>query len=151
MLRLLLVCGILASVVAAAAAMSAATATGPATIRVTDEQSRLVVVDIGARGRSPGDMEIVTARVYNRRIRDRAIGHWELLCTFTIGVRRTCRGTVFLPKGKLVVGGSIRYRELYELAILGGTGLYNNARGTLTVTRLQRKPRRQFLYFRLAG
>ena len=151
MLRLLVASAVLASVVAAAAAMSAATATGPASIRVTDEQSRLVNVDVGRRGRSPGDMEIVTARIYNRRIRDRAIGHWELVCTFTIGVRRSCRGTIFLPKGKLVVGGSIRYRELYELAILGGTGLYDNARGTLTVTRLQRKPRRQFLYFRLTG
>ena len=38
---------------------------------------------------------------------------------------RSCRGTYFLPRGKLVVGGSLLYRQFYELAVLGGTGVYN--------------------------
>ena len=56
-----------------------------------------------------------------------------------------------LPKGELVVGGSILYRQFYDLAVLGGTGLYDNARGTLTVTRTHRKPVRNLVVFRLVG
>ena len=58
----------------------------------------------------------------------------------TASARGVCRGTYVLPKGELVVGGSILYRQFYDLAVLGGTGLYDNARGTLTVTRTHRKP-----------
>ena len=47
------------------------------------------------------------------------------------------------------MGGSILYRQFYDLAVLGGTGLYDNARGTLTVTRTHRKPVRNLLVFRL--
>ena len=49
------------------------------------------------------------------------------------------------------MGGSITNRDIYELAILGGTGLYNNARGTLTSIRTAKSPRKEFLIFRLAG
>jgi hypothetical protein len=38
---------------------------------------------------------------------------------------------------------------IYELAVVGGTGLYNNVRGTLTVTSLKQKPSRELLVFRL--
>jgi hypothetical protein len=50
-----------------------------------------------------------------------------------------------------MLAGSITNREIYELAIVGGTGLYNNARGTFTATRMSLRPRREFLIFRLAG
>ena len=59
--------------------------------------------------------------------------------------------TIFLPRGRLIAGGSIRYPELYELAILGGTRLYDDARGTLTVIRTTRRPRRHIMIFRLTG
>ena len=45
----------------------------------------------------------------------------------------------------------MQYQDVYELAVLGGTRLYGNARGTLTVIRTKRKPRRQILLFRLTG
>ena len=127
-------------------------ATGPATIRITDQQLRVVRVDIGARGTSPGDVEVVRHRLYNRRVTSRPIGRSELVCTFVDDRRsRVCRGTYFLPRGKLVVGGSILYRQFYDLAVVGGTGLYDNARGTLTVTRTQRAPVRDLVVFRLVG
>jgi hypothetical protein len=43
----------------------------------------------------------------------------------------------------------ITSRLIYELAIVGGTGLYNNVRGALTVTSLDRKPSKELLVFRL--
>jgi hypothetical protein len=126
-------------------------ATGPGVIRITGTQVRYARVDVGRAGRSPGDTEIATELLYNRNITPKSLGHSELVCTFTIGPSRNCRATVFLPKGKLVVGGSIFARQFYQLAILGGTGLYDDARGTLTVTKTGQAPRRELLLFRLVG
>jgi hypothetical protein len=126
-------------------------ATGPAQIRITTKQVRYVRVDSGRSGRSPGDMEIIAHLLYNRRITPRALGHSEFVCTFTLDISRSCRATFFLPRGTLVVGGSLRFRQIYQLAVLGGTGLYDNARGTLTVTRLRKSPRRDLFVFRLVG
>lgn len=125
--------------------------TGPATIRITDRELAVTRVDVGASGTSPGDMEIVRTRLLQRGTGD-TIGRGELVCTFADSFRsRICRGTYILPKGKIVVGGSILYRQFYDLAVLGGTGLYDNARGTLTVTRTHRKPVRDLIVFRLVG
>jgi hypothetical protein len=131
--------------------LTSSAATGPAVIRITDGQTSISRVDVGEPGRSPGDMQIVSALVFNRRLTPRALGHFELVCTFTVGINRSCNGTVFLPKGKLVVSGVLRYRQFYELAIVGGTGLYDNARGTMTVTRIGESPLRSLLFFRLTG
>jgi hypothetical protein len=74
------------------------------------------------------------------------------VCNFVDEVRsRVCRGTYILPKGKIVVGGSLMYRQFYDLAVVGGTGLYDNARGTMTLTRTGRKPVRDAILFRLVG
>ena len=137
--------------VSAFAAWTSWAATGPALIRITSTQTKYVGLDGGLRGTNTGDVEIIRQLLYNRRITRRSIGRSEMTCTFTFGTSRTCNGVFFFPKGKIVVGGAINNREIYELAILGGTGLYNNARGTLTATRTARKPRREFLIFRLAG
>jgi hypothetical protein len=141
----------LALAVVALYAWSSPASTGPATVRVTDKETRYSSIDVGKRGRSPGDMEVVYTLVYNRRITPRPLGHAEFLCTYTVGFNRTCRGTVLLPQGRLEVSGIMRFRQFYVLAVIGGTGLYDNARGTLTVTRIGRNPPRQLLFFRLTG
>ncbi len=125
--------------------------TGPATIRITNKETRVVRVDVGRRGLNPGDSEIVTQLLYNRRITPRAIGRSDLVCTFVAGNARSCRATYVLPRGTLVAGGTLRSRRFYQLAVLGGTRLYDNARGTLTVTRIRTRPARDVVYFRLAG
>jgi hypothetical protein len=147
-----LVAGAIAAILAVGPWQSSSNAgTGPATIRITDRQLAVTRVDVGAPGTSPGDMEIVRVRLLQRGTRT-VIGHGELVCNFVDIVRtRVCRGTYVLPKGKIVVGGSILYRQFYDLAVLGGTGLYDNARGTLTVTRTSRTPVRDLLVFRLVG
>jgi hypothetical protein len=45
----------------------------------------------------------------------------------------------------------IQSRLLFEIAVVGGTGFYDNARGSLTVTSTHLRPRREVLVFRLAG
>jgi hypothetical protein len=113
---------------------------GPGIIRITSRETRFTRVDTGAAGRTPGDMEISRLLLYNTRIRQRPIGHGQLVCVYTGDNFRNCDGTFVLPAGKLVVSGGLIYRSLYDLAVTGGTGLYSNARGTLIVTRVRQKP-----------
>jgi len=126
-------------------------ATGPATVRVTARQIETAAVDVGRTGRSPGDQELRTSLLYNLRVTPKSIGEYQLACTFVRGQSRICRGTISLPKGDIVVGGSASHIAIYELAVLGGTALYDNARGAVTVTRLGTKPTRELLLVRLVG
>lgn len=136
---------------ASAPAAAAPTITGPGVIRVTDRQTQYHWVDGGAQGHGAGDTEILRVQLYNQRVRQRPIGHADLVCTFTDARSRNCTGTYFLPKGKIMVGGVIGSRLIFEVAVLGGTGLYENARGTLTVTAAAQRPRRNLLLFRLVA
>lgn len=147
-----LLAGAVLGILAAGPGLSRSEAgTGPATIRINDRQLAVTRVDLGARGTSPGDVEVLRVRLLERGT-GTTLGRGELVCTFADTVRsRICRGTYILPRGKLVVGGSILYRRFYDLAVLGGTGLYDNARGTLTVTRTHQRPVRDLLVFRLVG
>ena len=127
-------------------------ATGPATIRITNVQDTVVRVDVGSKGKSPGDMEIIRQRLYNQRVTTRSIGRSELVCTFMDRRRaRVCRGTYFLPKGKDRRRRVAPLPAVLRLAVLGGTGLYDNARGTLVVTRTGVHPVRDRMVFRLVG
>jgi hypothetical protein len=125
--------------------------TGPATIRITNVQTKLTTVDVGARGRSPGDLEIVAQSLYNTRVTPAPIGHADVLCTLLTRTKRSCTATYALPKGNIVTSGVIDSRLIYEVAITGGTELYDNARGSLVVTTTGLRPRRQVLVFRLSG
>jgi hypothetical protein len=152
--RLLVGAALLAGVgLAVYGGMDSQAATGPEFIRISDRQFAYSRVDNGPRGRSPGDQEIIFDKLFNRRITPKPIGSARFLCTFTTGRTRTCIATFDLPKGEIVATGTVRYRQFYDLAITGGTGLYDNARGTLTIIRTTDRPRpiREFLYFRLAG
>jgi hypothetical protein len=133
------------------AAFAGEAITEPGTIRITDREIKRTDVDVGTRGISAGDVQSIRHLLYNRRITNKAIGHSELVCTATGNQSSMCNGSYFLPKGRIVVGGIVRSPLFYELAVLGGTGLYDNAQGTLTVTSLRRRPVEELLVFRLVG
>jgi hypothetical protein len=132
-----------------AAAGGSVRLTGPGTIRITDRLVKHIHVDGGPRGRGAGDQDYYRGLLYNRRITAAPIGHSDVMCTRTGTGSASCSGTYFLPKGKLVVAGVLASRLFYELAVIGGTRLYENARGTLTGTALGGTARHQFLIFRL--
>jgi hypothetical protein len=145
--------GVLAAVggLAAVVVATAPGAIGPAQIRITDVQTSYAYVP-GARGRDAGSVELVRQRLYNPSVSEKAIGRATMMCTYFDARERNCTGTYFLPRGSLVVSGSIQSRLLYDIAVVGGTGLYDNARGTLTVTSTGLRPlRREVLLFRLTG
>jgi hypothetical protein len=144
------------SVAAAGGALAVATTAGaagllagPGTIRVTDTLVKHTHVDQGARGRGAGDLDFYRELLFNRGITPEPIGHSDITCLATGTGSYNCSGTYFLPKGKLMVEGVLSSRLFYELAVVGGTRLYENARGTLTATALGGSPRHEFLLFRL--
>ena len=122
---------------------------GPGVIRLTATVTSRVRIDSGHQGRSIGDVEVTRQRLFYRRTQPKPLGRSELVCTFTGGRSANCNATYFLPRGKIVVSGTRPFQEIFELAVVGGTGHYDNVRGTLTVTSLGGKPARYFLYFRL--
>jgi hypothetical protein len=122
----------------------------PGVVQITASRVKHTHVDAGARGRSIGDVDIYTSGLYNKRITPHAIGHTSMVCTSVTLATQSCAATFFLPRGEIVTQGEVGTRLIYALAVTGGTGLYENVHGTLTVTSLQRNPERDLLVFRLA-
>jgi Dirigent-like protein len=148
--RTLLAATAVAAATASLVAGSGGASTGPAQVRITDLQiSRHMIRPVG--GGITGTVEVVRQRLYKPGVTSRPIGRSDLVCTYLDNRERSCMGTYFLPKGSLVVAGALETRLLYEIAIVGGTGLFDNARGTLTVTSTHLSPRREVLLFRLTG
>ena len=102
-------------------------------------------------GKGVGAREIVRTELFQRNSRAQRLGSAAMLCTYVSRVQRSCTSTFTLPRGTIVVSGVLGSRLLYELAIVGGTGVYDDARGTLTTTAIKLRPRRDLLLFRLAG
>jgi hypothetical protein len=122
---------------------------GPGTIRITTRDLHVALDNRGPSSRGAGDVVLIRQLLYNKAIRKQAIGHSDLVCTYTSPKSRQCNGTYFLPRGKIVVSGSLLYREFYELAVVGGTNIYDNVSGSMTATMYTRRPRREILIFRL--
>ncbi len=132
---------------AAFAAERSAESTGPAAVRLTDRQLR--ITHFGADAIGGGDIARMT--LFGSSSATRPIGHAVITC-MDVGLReQTCQGIYVLPKGTLETAGILRTRLFYTQAIIGGTGLFDNARGTLTVTARSLSPRREILLFRLSG
>jgi len=122
-----------ATLVLTMTASGSPTLSGPGTIRVTTTMDKHTHVDLGAKGPGAGDVDFYREHIYNKRITPRPIGHSDVTCTSTGSGSTSCLGTYLLPKGKIVVGGVIASHRAFVLAVLGGTGLYDNVRGSLTV------------------
>lgn len=143
-------CAVLVAVFAISS-QGAGAGTGKSMIRITDRQTKLTYVDQGHKGHGAGDLELIRLALYNRRIRSKPIGHANVVCTRLGGDARSCTSTYSLPRGKIVVAGAVASRLLSEAPVVGGTGLYDNARGYLVTTTTSVEPRREILVFRLVG
>ncbi len=141
----------LATAVAALACTASAAGfgalSGPGTIRITDKLVRHLHVDAGHDG--AGNLDFYRRLLFTKGTQPKSIGHSDVTCIDTGTGSRNCSGTYFLPRGKIMVEGVLASQLFYELAVVGGTGIYDNVRGTLTVTYLGGDPVREFLLFRL--
>ena len=99
-------------------------ATGPAQVRITDLQVSYHLVR-PSNGAVVGSTELIRQRLYNPQISAETRSGARRCSARTLDRReRSCTATYVLPKGSLVVTGAIESRLLYEIAIVGGTGLY---------------------------
>jgi hypothetical protein len=137
------------TLVAALTAAGATALTGPGTISVTSTLAKHTYVDVGKAGPSAGDGHFYREQIFNKRITPKSIGHADMSCTSTGTGSMNCNGTYLMPKGKLVVGGVIGSRRAYVIAVVGGTGIYDNVRGTLTVGPLGKNAGQSTVLFKL--
>jgi hypothetical protein len=121
----------------------------PGVINLTTKEIQRSVINRGSPSRGPGDVVVIRQLLYNKGIRKAPIGHSDMVCTYTGNRSRQCNGTYSLPRGKIIVSGSVRYWEFYKLAIVGGTDIYADVRGSETATLYARGPRKEILVFRL--
>ena len=98
------------------------------------EHYKNVIVDIGPKGDSMGDLNPFSDPLYDTTNKTR-VGYESGSCIRTIvGRLWECSWTVFLKHGQISVEGpSYDNSTDSVLAIIGGTGIYSNARGQLKV------------------
>jgi hypothetical protein len=151
MRKLLLICGALVAFALLTGSITEGSPalSGPGTIRITSLDVKVSLLNRGARTRGTGDVLLIRQLLFNKGIRKEAIGRADLVCTYTGPKARQCSGTYALPRGTIVVSGGVRYRDFFKLAVVGGTEIYDNVRGSLTATRYTKRPRREILIFRL--
>jgi hypothetical protein len=130
---------------------AAASATGAATITIRDVQTASALARHHRGAFTLGDVEVIQRALFNRRASPHSIGYAYVLCWLVSFDTGACTATYLLPKGEIVTSGWLGPQLLYEVPIVGGTGLYDNARGSLLVTTTQLKPRQELLVFRLTG
>jgi hypothetical protein len=88
---------------------------------------------------SPGDGFVFTSPLFNEA--NKRIGTNHVSCTVTRGgtfgrARGQCHGTYALRDGTLAVSAVLR--ETPPIAVVGGTGAYEGARGSVTFRNLPR-------------
>jgi allene oxide cyclase len=129
--------------VAASALTAAAVAAGsgsggltaPTRVHVVERPATDQVIDIGAKGDSPGDQLPFNNPIFNwsntRRV---GVDQGNCVRASTVNGRWECMWTTFLPRGQVTVEGPfLDAKATTQLAITGGTGDYSNARGWMTL------------------
>jgi hypothetical protein len=118
------------------------TAPGVTTLRYFEHDTQQTTLDLGARGSGPGDQLIFAGDVFDRQGGTR-LGHTAGQCTTLSG--NATSGDLFCTQTFLLDGGQISIQGLADTAavfvrgetvpisIVGGTGIYRNARGDGTV------------------
>ena len=101
------------------------------------------IVDIGVLDpNSPpkvGKQFVIESDFYkwNGRKRGPHFGTVQTVCTFTkiTGNEywQVCTGAALLPGGQITVAGSILQGPLFDIAVVGGTGVYAGARGYVRI------------------
>jgi len=134
-----------------AAGLSQSTQQTTGLVRIFSFTQGVASTDIGIEGRSAGDRFFQGLLLSDRR--GNVIGHGAVICTFLGKTLPSpvsqCLGNYILPLGKLVASGTRQRRDYYLLAVVGGTGVYSQARGTLIVSTVAMSPRKERLLFSL--
>ena len=105
-------------------------------------------VDYAPKARNPrnprlsvGDAYLFTSRLFNEA--NNRIGFLQVHCVVSRGgrfprSRSQCNATYVLRDGTLAASAVVRGDQLPSIAVVGGTGAYEGARGSVTDRRLPR-------------
>lgn len=113
-------------------ASSVGASAGVASLRFYERPGPTHVVDNAPRGktRTAGDVVLYANPVFDRH--GTRVGTDQGICTMINARQSQCDATLALPKGQLVTHGLQGVGSGYEVAVLGGTGAYAGAKGTMT-------------------
>jgi hypothetical protein len=135
-----------AAVAAVAVATGSAGSSGERTIRLVERGGTFAFVDNAPTGNrttrviSAGDFSAGTVKLYDRS--GKRAGSLHIVCIATISgpevhQKFQCSGTVRLADGTLAISALNERRadrDLDHISVVGGTGAYKGARGTVTTT-----------------
>jgi hypothetical protein len=111
-----------------------------------------VIVTTGANGLPPGPARLSlqtkqiatrqlgafsiakTYALYNRPAYRQRVGTAVLICAYAVPGWRTCKEYLRLGRGTIIADGlTPASSSFYNLAVVGGTGIYSNTGGTITL------------------
>ncbi len=144
------VCGCAIAVIGVGSGIGSSSApAAPQTFQVVVTRALLTYVDLGERGETLGDLLVKDSPLYNRAL-TRRLGHSTISCVFVSarGAPR-CDAEAVFARGTIALQGLLD-QPRFVFAIVGGTGIYQNARGEVH-GRLVAGPNRVLLTFRLHG
>jgi len=99
-------------------------------IRANSQTIAADEVDTGNPGPSAGDLFVFRNRLTRG---GRAFGSVEVACVFVKREDHACHGAATVPGGRLALSGPLSLdRPTNAVPIVGGTGRYRNAGGTVT-------------------
>jgi hypothetical protein len=124
------------SIASASAAPKNAATPAARVLHLLSQQKSLKVIDLGKKGPSPGDQVLETTI---ERQNGKPVARGFLNCTgVTVTARGfdvLCHGTLIFRDGQVELGGETNFHEPFTVGITGGTGVYQNAGGQITVER----------------
>ena len=106
------------------------------TLRVLSTNTEEAFVDVGEPDFSLGDEFVFTSELTRH---GKTVGHTGVVCTVTSVEREEsqCNGTAWFDKGQIAIQGLVAGEpERFSFPIIGGTGVFEGAGGTLVVTEL---------------
>ena len=130
-MKLYLLLGAVAAfvVVVAATAFAGGASSTAKTIRVIEHATTDAVTETGKKGDSSGDLLTFANQLYNAA-NAKTVGSDDGWCIRTVaGKSWECAWTNTLAGGQIMVSGPFLDAGPSKLAIVGGTGVYANARG----------------------
>jgi allene oxide cyclase len=128
------VVGVVVLGIVVAAVASGPKVRGPMTIRVVERPATDKVIDTGKNGDSSGDLLTFHNRLFDSHNAQR-VGRDQGDCVRISPKHGTweCRWVSWIEGGSIAVEGPFYDAKDSTMAITGGTGMFRNARGSLTL------------------
>jgi len=124
------------SIASASAAPNSAAASSVKVLHLISHQTSLQVIDIGKKGPSPGDQIIETTVdfAHGKRV-DRSVLNCVDITVTASGFDVLCHGAFIFRDGQVEFQGETNFQTPFTVAVTGGSGVYQNVGGQLTVER----------------